>query len=124
MSVVEYQKAMSFPDQHFWQSDSMMSLERLIMSITIAIVVMRGILSFGKDFVRFSGWMLSIFGYNFRQFRDVGIQTEEYEYPKLPDQMFFKKGSDLYHLRACHFLGGDERELYSKRACHQCKGRF
>ena len=64
MSVVEYKKAMSLLDQQFWESDSMMSLERLIMSIVIAIVVMRGILSFGKDIVSFCGWVLSFFGFS------------------------------------------------------------
>ena len=124
MSVVEYQKAMSFPAQHFWQSDNMMSLERMIVSLSIAIVVMGGILSFGKDFVRFSAWVLSIFGFNFRKFKDSGMQTDEYEYPKLPDQVFWKKGSEVYHVRGCHFLGPNVHELYFKRSCHLCKNRF
>ena len=125
MSVVQYQRALSFPSSVFWQPyEDMVNFERMAMSILVAIMVVRGTLSFGTDIVRFAFWVLSFVGINMRKYKDTGMQTEEYEYPRLPDQVFWKKGSEVYHVRGCHFLGPNVHELYSKRACHQCKNRF
>ena len=74
MSVVQYQRALSFPSSVFWQPyEDMVNFERMVMSILVAIMVVRGTLSFGKDFVRFSARVLSIFGFNFRKFKDSGM---------------------------------------------------
>ena len=123
MSVVQYHGGLSFPSSVV-NFEDMENFERMAMSIVVATLVLKGTLSFGKDFVRFSAWVLSIFGFNFRKFKDSGMQTDEYEYPKLPDQVFWKKGSEVYHVRGCHFLGPNVHELYFKRSCHLCKNRF
>ena len=52
---------------------------------------------------------------------DQGSQTDEWEPPCLPSEIFFKDRKEVYHLRGCHYLKMSEHGTFSKRACSQCE---
>ena len=51
---------------------------------------------------------------------DQGSQTDEWEPPSLPDEIFYKGKKDVFHLRGCHYLSLSDHDTFSKRACSQC----
>ena len=51
---------------------------------------------------------------------DQGSQTDEWEPPSLPTEIFYKDKKDVYHLRGCHYLSFSDHGTFSKRACSTC----
>ena len=117
MSLVSYSNAMASvsPSEHF--DGQTVQVGSAIIVVLSTMVLIRGVVSMLQDFKAFVSHL------GFKRFKEQGIQTDEYEYPKLPDQILFKSKSDVYHLSGCHYLGGGA-DVVSKRACYLCRGKF
>ena len=55
---------------------------------------------------------------------DQGSQTDEWEPPSLPNEIFYNDKKDVFHLRGCHYLSFSDHNTFSKRACSTCSKLF
>ena len=92
----------------------MIMLSTSAISVVMAIIVLRGIFSLGKDALRL---FRKVF---MAKYEDKEVQTEVY-YPQRPGEIFMNPSSDVYHLGGCHHIG--VRGI-SKRACNFCRNIF
>ena len=72
-----------------------------VISVLVTMVVMRGVVSFFMDMVRFVSHMVMFHG---KVLLDKEVQTEPY-YPKLPARIYLNPGSEVYHISGCHHVG-------------------
>ena len=117
MSLVSYSNAMASVSSSHYSDGQTIQMGTAIIVVVSTMVLIRGVVSMLLDFKAF------VFYVGFKRFKDQACQTDEYEYPKLPDEILFKSKSDVYHLTGCHYLGGG-RDVVSKRACYLCRGKF
>ena len=116
-----------------------MEFKYIAVTVVAAWAVLRGLMGFGKDV-----WsLMRVFSCQFWVLRkiisviiavgqkvmrmfglirkhDQGSQTDEWEPPSLPDEIFYKGKKDVFHLRGSHYLSLSDHDTFSKRACSQC----
>ena len=117
MSLVSYSNAMASMRSSDYSDEKTLQIGTAIIVVVSTMLLIRGVVSMLLDFKAF------VFYLGCKRFKDQASQTDEYEYPSLPDQILFKSKSDVYHLSGCQYLGGGA-DVVSKRACYLCRGKF
>ena len=100
---------------NFWLSIAVFGLSTLAGALAVSKVIRKiisVILAVCQKVMRMFGCI--------RRRRDQGSQTDEWEPPSLPTEIFYKDKKDVYHLRGCHYLSFSDRGTFSKTACSQC----
>ena len=85
-----------------------------VISVLVVMVIMRGVVSFFMDMVRFLGRLFKT------QYKDKEVQIEPY-YPQLPAQIFMNPESEVYHISGCHHVGV---RATRKGGCSLCRNKF
>ena len=85
-----------------------------VISALVVMVIMRGVVSFFMDTVRFLSRLFKT------QYKDKEVQIEPY-YPQLPAQIFMNPGSEVYHISGCHHVGV---RATRKGGCSLCRNKF
>ena len=89
--------------------DSVVPVTSAIFIVVVSMVLLRGVLSMLMDIKK----VLRLFA---AQYKDKRSQTEPY-FPKLPDEVFLRSKSDVYHVAGCTYAGEGSKV---RRACCYC----
>ena len=95
------------------------TLSTSAISVVMAIMALRGVLSFGKDTLRLGRKMAAAL-WGTGALEDKDTQTELY-FPELPGEIFWNPNSEVYHISGCHHVG---LRATRKTACVLCGNRF
>ena len=92
----------------------MATIASLFVSTIVIVIAMRGGMGLIRDLHRLLSYFLR------KKYVDKEVQIEPY-FPQLPETIFFKKKSDVYHTLGCHHIG---LRAEPRSACCLCRNVF